>query len=1053
MDSGADVSLLREDLAKQITREFDKEDRTFVGITKHILKVTGKLTLPVEIRGRKYHETFTISPSIEEDAIIGWSLIEKMNRLEGLSKIEIKESHDENFKKNEEIQKILKPFSEIFEEPTRTPLPEHSESDLKIELTEELPTYSPKLRPYTQKERECIKEKTDELLKQGRIRRSSSKFLCAPLIVPKKGTDKYRMVVNYKPLNAITKRDKYPIPNFEEIINWLNGARVFSTLDLKDAYHLLRIREGDEYKTAFRTPFGSFEYTVMPFGLTNAPANFQRHINGILHPYNGIFVIIYLDDILIYSSSIEEHRSHVRKVLQKLRQANLYLNAEKCQFFQNRVKFLGHIFSDAGMEVDKERIQAITNWPQPNTLRRLRSFLGFVNYSRRFMPNLSRLARPLYDLTKKNVKFKWTDRHQQAFIQVKQTLENVSILSHYKPGRETLMETDASDYGIGAILSQKQDDEKFHPIAFHSASFTDQQKIWSTWEKEAYAIITSLRKWYHFLADTDKPFKILTDHKNLTSMFTNIRTDTRPKINRWAAELDSYNFEIQYRPGRKNEPADALSRRDDLKTQVINRVLVTDGITNIFDYLRKEYDRHPEFKVILDGINDSSNFLVRNGLIINELGQVVIPKVPQLIQVICNKFHDQPTSGGHRGKISTTNRIREKFYWKGMTVDIQNYVKNCNICQKYKTRNHKQYGYLQPLPIAEKPFSHISMDFITGLPKSQDNDAILTIVDRFTKMAWFIPCNTSVTMDDLIKIFNDRFIGNYGYPTDIVSDRGSVFTSEKWRHFAHSHHINLSLSSGYHPQTNGQTERVNHILENYLRCYINKQSDNWVSYLPQAQLCYNSAQHSATKIAPYTAAFGRPAITNDWDIKMIEETGITLTQDHIYTAEQIHERINHKNKEYAEYYNRKRSRAPVFKQHDLVLVKKGKVGFFHQQHKLDSTYAGPFRVEERVGDHNYTLSFPENIRRRYPSSFHVSELEPFNDDLTYNNFKQTIQIDGILDVDDFKNPYLYLCLYNKRLTNEKFQTTAWIPQDIVHNLAADKLNDFTQRASASQEPQ
>ncbi|EPY50852.1 hypothetical protein SPOG_05143 [Schizosaccharomyces cryophilus OY26] len=454
-------------------------------------------------------------------------------------------------KKNEEQQQktrnLLKPFSKLFEEPPK--VPKHSENDLEIKLTRELPKYNPKLLHYNKRELSCMKEEMQELLNQGKIRESSSKFMCTPLIIPKKGTDEYRMVINYKPLNVITKRDNYPLNNLEQFIRHLGGARVFTTLLIKDAYQLLRIKKGDEHKTAFKTPFGVYEYMVIPLGLTNAPAHFQRCINKALLPFLGVFIIVYLDTILIYSSSKKEHQKHVREILRRLREADLYLDQEKCCFFQNKVKFLGHLISEKGMEVDPERIQAIIDWPVPDTFKKLRSFLGFVNYSRQFVPNLSKLSRPLYDLLKKDAKYEWTDRQQQAFMQIKQAFENSSILRHHDRTKETRLETDVFDHAIGAVVSQKQDDGIYHPVVFHSASLTGQQRTWPTWEKEAYAIITALRKWPHLLSDLDKPFHILTNHEDLISR---IRTDARLKMNRWTSELDCYIFDSYCRPKRDN---------------------------------------------------------------------------------------------------------------------------------------------------------------------------------------------------------------------------------------------------------------------------------------------------------------------------------------------------------------------------------------------------------------------------------------------------------------------------------------------------------------------
>jgi hypothetical protein len=419
---------------------------------------------------------------------------------------------------------------------------------------------------------EVLKAYLEESLAKGFIRQSTSPAGAPILFVPKKdGT--LRLCVDYRGLNAVTVKNRYPLPLIGEIMDRVNGATVFSKIDLKDAYHKIRIQEGDEWKTAFRTRYGHFEYLVMPFGLTNAPATFQAYINQALRGLVDSCCIVYLDDILIFSRSKEEHAIHLQQICQRLREFELYGNPKKCEFYKEQMEFLGFIINKDGIQMDPQRIRTIQEWKEspPQTYRDVQVFLGFCNFYRRFIRQYANHSRPLSQLLKgsKNgrksgdLKKEWGPEQQQAFLTLLDAFTEAPILRHYDPARQSKIETDASDVALGAIYSQLFEDDKWHPIAFHSRQFKGAEVNYSTPDKEMYSIVEAFKHWRHYLEGSNHPIEVWTDHQNLQGFMKQPRLNGRQA--RWCFSLMPYDFTIRYRPGSTN-PADGPSRRPDYKS-------------------------------------------------------------------------------------------------------------------------------------------------------------------------------------------------------------------------------------------------------------------------------------------------------------------------------------------------------------------------------------------------------------------------------------------------------------------------------------------------------
>ena len=440
-----------------------------------------------------------------------------------------------------------------------------------IELEGGKPPYGP-IYHLSEKELKVLREYLEDSLKKGWIRHSTSPAGAPILFVPKKDKE-LRLCVDYRGLNKLTIKNRYPLPLICEILDRLAGAKVYTKLDLKDAYHRIRIRRGDEWKTAFRTRYGHFEYQVLPFGLANTPATFQAYINLALAGYLDDFCVVYLDDILIYSKSEKEHRYHVSKVLERLRRYKLYAKLSKCQFAVATVEFLGFVLSPEGVAMEKSRVETVEDWPQPKTFRELQVFLGFANFYRRFIRNYSRIAAPLTNLLKgsqsgrKTGPFEFGADAKLAFERLKATFTQAPLLRHFNPEKPIRLETDASGFAIAGILSQpgeepdsSQKQAHWHPVAFWSRKMIPAERNYETHDAELLAVVMCFKHWRHYLEGSRFPIVVITDHNNLRYFMTTKELTRRQA--RWAERLSAFDFEIVHRAGKVN-PADGPSRRPD----------------------------------------------------------------------------------------------------------------------------------------------------------------------------------------------------------------------------------------------------------------------------------------------------------------------------------------------------------------------------------------------------------------------------------------------------------------------------------------------------------
>ncbi len=727
----------------------------------------------------------------------------------------------------------------VFSKSRATSLPPHRPYNCAIDLL--LGTSLPKGRLYSLSgpEREAMDLYIRESLQTGLIRHSSSPAGAGFFFVQKKDGS-LRPCIDYRGLNDITVKNRYPLPLMSSAFELLQGAQVFTKLDLRNAYHLVRIREGDEWKTAFNTPSGHYEYLVLPFGLSNAPAVFQDLVNSVLGDMINQFVFVYLDDILIFSPSLQVHTQHVRRVLQRLLENKLFVKAEKCEFHAESVTFLGHIISTRGIKPDPAKIEAVAMWPVPDSRKALQRFLGFANFYRRYIRNFGQIAAPLTALTSTKVIFRWNPDAQVAFDTLKSRFVSAPVLLVPDPESQFIVEVDASDVRVGAVLSQRSlCDGKVHPCAFFSRRLSPAERNYDIGNKELLAVRLALGEWRHWLEGSAQPFLVWTDHKNLEYIRSAKRLSSRQA--RWALFFGRFNFTLSYRPGSKNVKPDALSCLFGApEGELTAETILPEGM--VVGALSWGIERRVE--------EAGRGVHVPEGC---PAGRLLVPEAlrPEVLQ-----WGHESRLVCHPGIRRTLFAIRQRFWWPTLAADVRQFVLACPTCAQCKPVNRPPDGLLHSLPIPSRPWSHIALDFVSGLPPSKGNTVILTVVDRFSKAVHFIPLPKLPSARETAQLMVDHVFQLHGLPVDVVSDRGPQFASRFWKEFCRQIGASASLSSGFHPQTNGQCERANQDLERMLRCLTSNNPSSWCQQLSWIEYARNSLPVAASGMSPFECSVG-----------------------------------------------------------------------------------------------------------------------------------------------------------------------------------------------------
>ena len=882
------------------------------------------------------------------------------------------------------VDQILDEFADVFADPPGLP-PMRKVAHVAPLIPGSRPPYRRNYR-MTEAERAELKKQITELLAKGLIQPSVSPF-GAPVIFVKKRDGTLRMCIDYRAVNKLTVRNRFPVPRVEDLLDRLKGAVCFSSLDLTAGYNQIRMHDEDTHKSAFTTPFGHFEYRVLPTGMANSPSIFSALMNDVLAGMED-FILLYIDDVCIFSRSAAEHEKHVRAVLQRLREHELYAKLSKCEFFKNALTFLGHIVSAQGIQVDPVKIQVVKEWPVPQNVTHVRQFVGLANYFRKFVMSFSEMAKPLTDLTRAGTEWKWKEEQQQAFDRIKDALTQAPTLAMPDTQLPYTVICDASNFGIGAVLLQEE-----HPIAFMSRLLDPAQMNWSVTDRELLAVIEALKLWRCYLGD--RAFTVVTDHNPLTFFAT--KKDLHGRQARWAEHLAMFDFAWEYRPGRTNV-ADPLSRNPVFLAAVVTRqrpskskvgqtVSAADQaptgpeLTDIELAISKGY----AFDPIFSDKKYTHRWKLVDGLWLTTDNTIVVPNPSNnaaLRQRVIDEHHSNPFSG-HCGATRTAELVQRSYWWKGLKQDVQDAVKHCHDCQLNKPSNKKPAGLLQPLSVPDRPWSHISVDFVTGLPSvgPQQYDTITVFVDRLTKMVHYCPCREQMSSADFAQLFMANIFRLHGLPLHIVSDRDPRFTSDFWKEVTTALGMERGFSTAFHPQTDGQTERMNRTMEEMLRHFIAPMKGDWVGCLPMLEFAYNNSQHAATRTTPFKLYTGlhplHPAST-------LPERAYKVPSAQMFVAEMAADMKRAKQclldaQTRMKAQVDKHRRSVTFAVGDSVLLATKNLKLKGDMaRKLWPRFIGPFTVTAAIGKVAYRLDLPAHMKTH--NVFHVSLLQPYNSD-------------------------------------------------------------------------
>ena len=914
---------------------------------------------------------------------------------------------------------VVEEHRDVFADELPPGLPPQREVDHRIELVPDAkPTSRPTFRMSAWELGE-LKKQLEELTKSGFIQPSKSPF-GAPILFVKKKDGTMRMCVDYRALNEITVKNKYALPRVDELFDRLQGAKYFSKIDLRSGYHQIRIDPADVPKTAFRTRYGHFEFLVLPFGLTNAPATFMRLMNETFGEQLDDFVIVFLDDILIFSRTIEEHEQHVRTVLEILRREKLFAKESKCELFKTEVEFLGHIVGRDGIRMMEGKVKAVQDWPTPTKATHVRSFLGTAGYYRRFIKDFSAIAAPLTELTKESVKFDWGHQQEAAFRRLKVAIAEEPILILPDPSLPFVVHTDASGFAVGAVLQQDQG-KGLQPVAFLSKKMLDAETRYPVHEQELLAIIHALSTWRHYLHGAK--FKVLTDHKSLQYFKTQPLLSGRQS--RWKDVIANFDFDIEYIEGTTNVVADGLSRRPDHAThssQLLSmghdeavpqyRVLHHQSSSELLTLLRVE--SASEASGVESRISAATSMLadifeaskrdaayirllkkkvtelkkeqlhIEGGLVYFKATRLYLPDDRALRTRILQECHDAPT-GGHLGKDKTIDQVKRRFYWPKMDAEIQEYVTGCDACQRNKPSHQAKIGLLQPLPIPDRPWQQVSMDLITQLPRSrQGNDAIVVFVDKLTKMVHYVATTTNVSAPQLSQLFLREVCRLHGVPESILSDRDPRFTAHFWRALWDQLGTKLTMSTAYHPQTDGQTERANQTLEVMLRSYVNWRQTDWDEHLATLEMAVNNAKQASTGFSPFYLNYGQEVqLPLDAALRAARVCKNPEAADRIRRLKEDLEKAKDSIRQAQQrqgHYADQHRREVKLTVGDQVLLSTEHLklkGGDRRTPKFSFKYIGPFSVKRVVGANAYELDLPSSMEIH--PVLNVSRLKPYRD--------------------------------------------------------------------------
>lgn len=831
-----------------------------------------------------------------------------------------------------------------------------------------------------------INEELDRMLQLGVVEPSKSAW-SSPIMLLDKPDGSKRFVVDFRAVNAVSRKDAYPLPQVTTILDRLRDARFLSSLDIKSAYWQIELEESSKEKTAFAIPGrGLYQFVTMPFGLCGAPATWQRFVDTVLGPDLEPNVFVYLDDIIVVTSTFKAHLEILAEIFKRIRGSKLTLNKEKCKFCRNELKYLGYLVGGEGLRVDPEKVQAIVDIPIPRTQKEVRQFTGMASWYRRFIPNFASRMTPLTSLLKRKARFEWTPEAEMAFQDIKSCLITAPILSCPDFSRPFTVSCDASGAGIGAVLSQESEQGE-SVVAYASRTLTRQEQNFSTTERECLAVIFAVEKFRPYVEGTR--FTVVTDHYSLLWL-RNLK-DPTGRLARWALRLQPYDFRLIHRKGQENVVPDLLSRttppipNEPSPSDLIHCDLIEipttvkdKWYTGMVDKVKQSPQTYSQWRTQENKL--WKNMSTREIPLHQDTWRLVLPKDLRAQALL--ECHDAPVAG-HQGVLKTYKRIQQLYYWPKMRKDVASYVARCVVCQRTKYDQQLPAGMMGNRRAVDSPWQMIAADLIGPLPRSiRGFKYLLVVTDTFTKYSVLRPLRAA-TAKLVSQHLEEEIFMVYGVPRYIICDNGSEFIGRPLKDLAKLYHVRILLNASRHPQAN-PAERVNRDIVTMLRAYVTDNHREWDKFIPQIGFALRTAHHEVTQHSPAFLNFGRQLATsgegyevlNDGsDVPTIEDCGpfsekLRQLKD-IY--QQVSDRLKAAHEQNAKRYNLRR-RAVTFKVGDVVLkrnfVQSDAAKYFAA--KLAPRYVGPYVIVEELSPLIYTLADMDGKRIGH---WHVADFK------------------------------------------------------------------------------
>lgn len=968
IDSGSWVTLMRETMFRSLKHKpiLKYGMEPFKGFGDVITRAIGSFDCLLTIEGDTYDtECYVVKDDhIPDDLVVGLDIINQASLSMERGKVTMKKLVDECevndgtfINRIKEINCVVKSnepdLSNIQDEKSRETIremvanyspkiPENSCVQLKVCLTDEVPVYE-KLRRLSPKEKQIVNGIIQQWLEEGICRPSKSDFASAVILRPKKTPGTWRLCIDFRRLNRKVIRDRFPLPIMDDVIDILHDGSVFSNLDLVDGFFHVDVDEDSVKYLSFIVPDGHYEFLKAPFGFANSPAVFQRLINTVFKALmHQRIVAVYLDDLSVAGMNEEDNIEKLKSVLAVAENNGLKINWRKCKFLANKITFLGFILEGGTIKPSDEKTIAVRKFPPPNNVLQVQRFLGLTGFFRRFIRNYATIARPLTDLTKKDVNFEFSDEQQEAFITLKAMLCDNPVLKMYNPAAtKTEVHTDASKLGFGAVLLQRDsEDQKMHPVYYISYKTTPAQQKYESYDLETFAIYKALKKLRIYLLGLK--FEVFTDCQAFERSM--LKKELIPRIAKWALYISQFECELVHKPGTRMQHVDALSR-------IPRIMLIEDGLLARVKQMQQKDDRCKTILKILE-TKSYEDFTTRGGILYrwadgNNL--LVVPK--KIEKEIIRSIHEK----GHINARKVETMVKRDYFIDKLNQKVTTVIANCIACILANRKDGKKDGLLNPIDKGDVPLHTYHLDHLGPLKSTAKNyNQILAVTDAFSKYTWIYPVKSTDVDEVLQKLESQRVI--FGNPHTIIADKAGAFISKKLEVYCKEHNINLHLITTGVPRGSGQVERMNRIIVPMLTKLSNDDPEKWFRHTSRLQTFMNSTTTRSTGKTPFEMLFGVEMRTDDDQIlaNLLEEAlqsdFMERRQEMRQTAKKSIAKLQEENRK---SYNRNRKPAMKYRIGDLVAIERTQLG---GGLKLKGKFLGPYEVTQIKRNDRYGVT-------------------------------------------------------------------------------------------------